>query len=249
MLFASSMVVTQSTEKIIQTLRERAAKIWEIDPEAVKWEQGAAHPVSPNAGQFEPLTLQELAEKALAMGGPIGAGVQLNTTGADGGFGTHVCDVEVDVDLGIARVIRYTAVQDVGRAISPRLCRGSASPRGSVAQGIGWALNEEYIYTKEGKVDNPGFLDYHMPVCSDLPMLDFIMVEVPNPKHPQGVKGVGEVPLVPVMAAVANAIYNALGKRFYASVSPPKVLEVLEERAASAAGRGVADERDGSAGA
>ena len=227
MLFASSMVVTQSTEKIIQTLRERAAKIWEIDPEAVKWEQGAAHPVSPNAGQFEPLTLQELAEKAPAMGGPIGAGVQLNTTGADGGFGTHVCDVEVDVDLGIARVIRYTAVQDVGRAIHPGYVEGQL--QGGVAQGIGWALNEEYIYTKEGKVDNPGFLDYRMPVCSDLPMLDCIMVEVPNPKHPQGVKGVGEVPLVPVMAAVANAIYNALGKRFYAlPMSPPKVLEVLE---------------------
>src|SRR3981189_2084179 len=84
-LFASSIVVTQSTEKIITTLRERAAKIWEIDPEAVKWEQGAAHPVSPNAGQFEPLTLKELAEKAPAMGGPIGAGVQVNTAGAEGG--------------------------------------------------------------------------------------------------------------------------------------------------------------------
>jgi hypothetical protein len=98
-----------------------------------------------------------------------------------------------------------------------------------VAQGIGWALNEEYIYNKQGKVDNPGFLDYRMPVCSDLPMLDTIMVEVPNPKHPQGVKGVGEVPLVPVMAAVANAVHNALGKRFYSlPMSPPKVLEVLD---------------------
>src|SRR5207245_3257795 len=102
-LFASSMVVTQSTEKIIQTLRERAAKIWEIDPEAVKWENGAAHPVSPNAGQFEPLTLEQLAEKAPAMGGPIGAGVQLNTTGADGGVGTRGVDREGDVELGIAR--------------------------------------------------------------------------------------------------------------------------------------------------
>src|SRR4249920_1455495 len=226
-LFASSIVVTQSTEKIINTLRERAAKIWEIDPEAVKWEDGAAHPVSPNAGQFEPLMLKELAEKAPAMGGPIGAGVQLNTTGADGGFGTHICDVEVDVDLGIVRVLRYTAVQDVGRAIHPAYVEGQL--QGGVGQGIGWALNEEYIYNKDGKVDNPGFLDYRMPVCSDLPMLDTIMVEVPNPKHPQGVKGVGEVPLVPVMAAVANAIYNALGKRFYAlPMSPPKVLEVLE---------------------
>ena len=226
-LFASSMVVTQSVDKVIQTLRERAAKIWKIDPEAVKWEQGAAHPVSPNAGQFEPLTLEELAEKAPAMGGPIGAGVQLNTQGADGGFGTHICDVEIDTELGIARVIRYTAVQDVGRAIHPGYVEGQL--QGGVAQGIGWALNEEYIYNKDGKVDNPGFLDYRMPVCSDLPMIDCIMVEVPNPKHPQGVKGVGEVPLVPVMAAVANAIYNALGLRFYSlPMSPPKVSAALD---------------------
>src|SRR5205085_1594957 len=226
-LFASAMVATQSTEKVITTLRERAAKIWEIDPEAVKWENGAAHPASPNAGQFEPLTLAELAAKAPQMGGPIGAGVQLNTEGAEGGFGTHICDVEVDVDLGIVRVIRYTAVQDVGRAIHPSYVEGQM--QGGVAQGIGWALNEEYIYRKDGKVDNPGFLDYRMPVCSDLPMLDTIMVEVPNPKHPQGVKGVGEVPLVPVMAAVANAVHNALGKRFYSlPMSPPKVVEVLE---------------------
>src|ERR1700754_435709 len=228
-LFASSIVVTQSAEKVITTLRERAAKIWEIDPEAVKWENGAAHPVSPNAGQFEPLTLAQLAEKAPQMGGPIGAGVQLNTEGAEGGFGTHICDVEVDVELGNARVIRYTAVQDVGRAIHPGYVEGQM--QGGVAQGIGWALNEEYIYTKDGQVDNPGFLDYRMPVCSDLPMLDTVMVEVPNPKHPQGVKGVGEVPLVPVMAAVANAIHNALGIRFYSlPMSPPKVLEALEAR-------------------
>ena len=123
-LFASSIVVTQSTETIITTLRERAAKIWEIDPEAVKWENGAAHPSSPNAGVFEPLTLAQLAAKAPTMGGPIGAGVQLNTQGAEGGFGTHICDVEVDVDLGIVRVIRYTAIQDVGRAVHPSYVEG-----------------------------------------------------------------------------------------------------------------------------
>jgi CO/xanthine dehydrogenase Mo-binding subunit len=226
-LFASAMVVTESTEKVIKTLCQRAAKIWEIDPEAVKWENGAAHPAGANAGRFAPLTLKELAEKAPTQGGPIGAGAQVNTQGAEGGFGTHICDVEVDVDLGIVRVIRYTAVQDVGRAVHPGYVEGQL--QGGVGQGIGWALNEEYIYTKDGKVDNPGFLDYRMPVCSDLPMIDCILVEVPNPKHPQGVKGVGEVPLVPVMAAVANAVHNALGKRYYAlPMSPPKVLEGLE---------------------
>lgn len=226
-LFASAMVVTESTEKVIKTMCQRAAKIWEIDPEAVKWENGAAHPAGANAGRFAPLSLKELAEKAPAQGGPIGAGAQVNTQGAEGGFGTHICDVEVDVDLGIVRVIRYTAVQDVGRAVHPSYVEGQL--QGGVSQGIGWALNEEYIYTRDGKVDNPGFLDYRMPVCSDLPMLDCILVEVPNPKHPQGVKGVGEVPLVPVMAAVANAVHNALGKRYYAlPMSPPKVLEGLE---------------------
>jgi CO/xanthine dehydrogenase Mo-binding subunit len=226
-LFASAMVVTQSTEQVIKTLRERAAKIWNIDPEAVKWENGAAHPASPNAGEFPPLTLEELSEKAPALGGPVGASVQLNTQGADGGFGTHICDVEVDAELGIVRVLRYTAVQDVGRAVHPSYVEGQL--QGGVAQGIGWALNEEYIYNKDGKVDNPGFLDYRMPVCSDLPMLDTILVEIPNPKHPQGIKGVGEVPLVPVMAAVANAVHNALGMRFYAlPMSPPKVSAALD---------------------
>jgi CO/xanthine dehydrogenase Mo-binding subunit len=225
-LFASGIVVTQSTEKVVSTLRERAAKIWEIDPEAVTWEDGEARPAGANAGKFAPLTLEELADRATETGGPIGAGVQLNTTGAEGGFATHMCDVEVDVELGIVRVLRYTSFQDVGRAVHPSYVEGQM--QGGVAQGIGWALNEEYIYDRDGHVDNPGFLDYRMPIFSDLPMLDTVMIEIPNPKHPQGVRGVGEVPLVPTLAAIRNAVYNALGKRFYSlPMSPPKVLEAL----------------------
>ena len=122
---------------------------------------------------------------------------------------------------------RYTAFQDVGRAIHPDYVEGQM--QGGVAQGIGWALSEEYIYDKNGKLDNAGFLDYRMPVTSDLPMLDTVMIEIPNPKHPQGVRGVGEVPLVPVMAAVANAVHGALGLRLDSlPMSPPKVLEALE---------------------
>ena len=226
-LFASAMVVTQSTEKVITTLRERAAKIWKIDPEAVTWEDGEARPAGDNAGKFPGLSLADLAARASETGGPIGAGVQLNTTGAEGGFATHICDVEVDADLGIVRVLRYTSFQDVGRAIHPSYVEGQM--QGGAAQGIGWALSEEYIYDKNGKVDNAGFLDYRMPVCSDLPMLDTVMIEIPNPKHPQGVRGVGEVPLVPPLAAVANAVANALGKRFYAlPMSPPRVLAVID---------------------
>ena len=224
-LFASAMVVTQSTEEVIRKLCQRAAKVWEIDADAVVWEDGEARPAGDNAGKFEPLSLAQIAAQG---GDPIGAGVQLNTAGAASGFATHICDVEVDVDLGIVRVLRYTCFQDVGRAVHPGYVEGQM--QGGVAQGIGWALNEEYIYNKDGQVDNPGFLDYRMPVCSDLPMLDTVMIEVPNPEHPQGVRGVGEVPLVPALGAIRNAVYDALGKRFYSlPMSPPKVLEVLED--------------------
>src|SRR5829696_1719179 len=221
--FASAMVVTQSAEKVIKTLCERAAKIWKIEPEAVSWDNGFARPAGDNAGKFEPLSLAQIAAKASETGGPIGAGSSSNTAGAEGGFGTHICDVEVDPDTGRAWVTRYTAFQDVGRAIHPDYCEGQI--QGGVAQGIGWALSEEYIYNKDGKLDNAGFLDYRMPVTSDLPKLDAVMIEIPNPKHPQGVRGVGEVPLVPVMAAVANAMHGALGLRLYSlPMSPPKVL-------------------------
>jgi CO/xanthine dehydrogenase Mo-binding subunit len=96
-------------------------------------------------------------------------------------------------------------------------------------QGIGWALNEEYIYSKEGKLDNPGFLDYRIPVASDLPMIDTIIVEVPNPNHPYGVKGVAEANIVPPMAAIANAIRAATGLRLTElPMSPPKVLAAID---------------------
>jgi CO/xanthine dehydrogenase Mo-binding subunit len=225
--YASAMVVTQSAERVIQVLRERAAKIWDIDPEAVTWENGEARPAGENAGKFPPLTLAEIAAKASATGGPIGAGVSLNTTGAEGGFATHICDVEVDPETGRAWVTRYTAFQDVGRAIHPAYVEGQM--QGGVVQGVGWALNEEYVYDKNGHLDNPSFLDYRMPVASDLPMLDTVIIEVPNPKHPQGVRGVGEVPIVPPLAAVANAIHGALGLRLDSlPMSPPKVLAALE---------------------
>jgi CO/xanthine dehydrogenase Mo-binding subunit len=186
-----------------------------------------ALPAGDNAGKFPPLSLKELAAKANEMGGPIGNQTQLNTTGADPGFATHCVDVEVDVDLGIVRVLRYTAAQDVGRALHPAYVEGQI--QGGVVQGIGWALSEEYLYDAKGRVDNASFLDYRMPVCSDVPMIEPIMLEIPNPKHPQGVRGVGEAPIVPPLAAIANAVHDALGVRFYdLPMSPPKVSARLD---------------------
>jgi CO/xanthine dehydrogenase Mo-binding subunit len=229
--FASGLaVVTEATARtVIARLRcSRARRCsWKIDPEAVVWEDGEARPAGPNAGDFEPLSLAAIAKKASATGGPINALASKNTTGAEGGFATHICDVEVDPLTGAVKILRYTSFQDVGRAIHPAYVEGQME--GGVVQGIGWALNEEYIYNKDGLLDNASFLDYRIPVASDLPMIDSVIIEVPNEKHPQGIRGVGEVPIVPPLAAIANAIYHATGVRMRdLPMSPPKVLAALD---------------------
>ena len=97
-------------------------------------------------------------------------------------------------------------------------------------QGVGWALNEEYIYGDDGRLQNPGFLDYRIPVASDVPMIDTVIVEVANPKHPYGLRGVGEVPVVPTLAAMGNAIGDAIGIRPQSlPMSPPKLLKLMKE--------------------
>ncbi len=225
--FATGMATVQAAEKVIDQLKRRAAMIWDISPDAVDWKDGCAIPAGANAGSFDPLPLADIAIKAARTGGPIGAEVSVNAQGAGPAFATHVCDVEVDPETGHVTVLRYTAAQDVGRAIHPSYVEGQI--QGGVTQGIGWALNEEYIYDKQGRLENPGFLDYRCPVASDMPMIDPVIVEVPNPRHPFGVRGVGEVPIVPPMAAVANAIHAAIGTRLRdLPMSPPKILAEID---------------------
>ena len=152
--------------------------------------------------------------------------MQLNAQGAGPGFGAQIYDVSVDADTGHTTVERCTVVQDVGTAIHPDYVEGQL--QGGVVQGIGWALNEEYIYNDKGQLENTGFLDYRMPVASDLPMIETIIVEVPNPSHPYGVRGVGETGIVPPMATIGNAIKAATGVRMTSlPMSPPKVLKAL----------------------
>jgi CO/xanthine dehydrogenase Mo-binding subunit len=226
--FAGGMAVTQATQKVVEELKKRAAIMWDISPEAVEWKDGKAVPAGANAGSFEPLDLAAIAAKAARTGGPISAEVQINAQGQAPGFTTHICDVEVDKETGHVKILRYTAIQDVGRAIHPSYVEGQM--QGGVAQGVGWALSEEYIYDKDGRLENPGFLDYRVPVASDMPMIDTVLIEVPNPRHPFGARGVGEVPIVPPMAAVANAIADATGIRLRdLPMSPPRLLAAIDE--------------------
>ncbi len=230
--FATGMAVTQAGERVVDQLKARAAQIWEIPVEAVEWRDGAAYPAGSNAGGFEPLSLADIALKAGRTGGPISSEVSLNAQGAGPGFGVHICDVEVDPETGRTTILRYTAVQDVGKAIHPSYVEGQI--QGGAAQGIGWALNEEYVYDAQGRMENPGFLDYRVPVASDLPRIEAVMVEVPNPRHPFGARGVGEVPIVPPMATVGNAIRAAIGIRMHdLPMSPPKVRAALDAAKAS----------------
>jgi CO/xanthine dehydrogenase Mo-binding subunit len=228
--FSSGMAVIEAARDVIHQLRERAAKIWEIPAEAVVWEDGYAHAAS--SKKFEPLSLAEIAKTAGKTGGPIVGNAAINAQGAGPSLATHLVDVEVDPETGKVTILRYLAIQDAGKAVHPSYVEGQM--QGGAVQGIGWALNEEYIYDKDGRLENPGFLDYRIPVCSDVPMIDTVIVEVPNPRHPYGVRGVGETPIVPPMAAIANAVANATGIRFTElPMSPPRVLAAIDEKRAA----------------
>jgi len=230
--FATGMAVVEASRSVVEELKARAAKTWDIPVEAVEWQNGEAVPAGSNAGDFEPLPLADLAAKSGRTGGPISGKSSINAQGAGPGFGTHLVDVEVDRETGHVKVLRYLATQDAGRAIHPSYVEGQI--QGGAVQGIGWALNEEYIYDDKGRLDNPGFLDYRIPVASDLPMIDTVVVEVPNPRHPFGARGVGEVPIVPPMAAMANAIQDAIGIRLTElPMSPPKIRKAVDEQAAA----------------
>ena len=225
--FATGMVVVDACNKIIDELRLRAALMWDVDVTGVVWEDGFAKPADMSVGDFEPLSLKAIAAKRSVTGGPIGVEASVNAGGNAPGFSTQFCDVEVDPDTGKVTVLRFVAAQDVGRAIHRKYVEGQI--HGGVVQGIGWALNEEYIYDKNGRLANAGFLDYRIPVASDLPMIEAVIVEVPNPLHPFGVKGVGEANIVPPMAAMANAIFQATGCRMTdLPMSPPKVLAAID---------------------
>ena len=225
--FATGKAVIEAAQDVVKQLRQRAAKVWEIDPDQVEWKDGMA--VAIETDKYKPLSIADIAKVAGKTGGPISGKANINAQGAGPGFGTHICDVEVDPETGFVKVLRYLAIQDVGTAIHPSYVEGQL--QGGAVQGIGWALNEEYVYSKEGNLLNTGFLDYRVPVASDMPMIDTILVEVPNPGHPYGVRGVGEVPIVPPLAAVANAVSHAIGKRVSAlPISPPKLLAIIQSK-------------------
>ena len=226
--FSSSMATIMSARNAIKILKERAAIMWDIPADKVEWVDGHAQATGKKYGNLAPMSLAEIAEAAPNTGGPIAGHNELVADGAGVSFATHICDVEVDPETGRTQVVRYTVIQDAGKAVHPDYVEGQY--QGGAAQGIGWALNEEYVYGEDGRLQNPGFLDYRIPVCSDLPMIDTQILEIPNPNHPYGIRGVGETSIVPPLAAIGNAMSNAFGVRMtHVPMSAPRVLAALDE--------------------
>ena len=221
--FKSGWACYEAATDIKQQLIQRAARIWDVSPDDVEYTDGVA---SHKSDSELKLTFKQLAGRLIGTGGPVVGRGNVNPAGVGNSFAVHIVDVEVDPETGKVAVLRYTALQDVGKAIHPSYVEGQI--QGGVVQGIGWALNEEYVYNKSGVMDNSSFLDYRMPTSLDLPMIDTVIVEIANPGHPFGLRGVGEVCIVPPMGAMANAIYNAIGVRMdVLPMSPGNVLEAL----------------------
>jgi CO/xanthine dehydrogenase Mo-binding subunit len=226
--FATGWAAHDTGLDIIRQMKQRAATLWEVPVEEVSFQDGTFR------GGGKSLSFKELAGKLQHIGGPVTGQASVDAKGPGGAFATHIVDVEVDPETGKVRVLRYTAVQDCGRAIHPSYVEGQI--HGGVAQGIGWALNEEYFYDSQGRMRNASMLDYRMPTAVDLPMIDAVLVEVPNPRHPYGVRGVGEVPICPPPAALAAAIHDAVGVRMAElPMSPPKVYGLVSKRLPHAA--------------
>ena len=205
-------------------LIERAARIWDVSPDDVEYD---AATLRHKQDTELSVSFADLASRLNGTGGPIVGRATVNPGGVGNAFGLHIVDVEVDAETGKVEILRYTAIQDAGKAIHPSYVEGQI--QGGAVQGIGWALNEEYYFSDDGTMENSTFLDYRMPTSLDLPMIDTVIVEVANPGHPYGVRGVGEVSIVPPMGAVANAIYDATGVRMTElPMSPGAVVKALE---------------------
>ncbi len=206
--FKSGWAAHEAAMDVRQQLIVRASLIWDTDPENVEYVDGALRHKSDTELR---LTFEEIAGMLPSTGGPVVGRANMNPGGSGGSYAANIVDVDVDADTGKVDILRYTAFQDAGFAIHPSYVEGQI--QGGAAQGIGWALNEEYFMGEDGSMMNTSLLDYRMPTSLDLPMIEAVIIEVGNPGHPFGVRGVGEANIAPPLAALGNAIHDATGAR------------------------------------
>ena len=224
--FATGWAAYEAANDVKSQMVERAAKLWGVEDDSVEMVDGV---IRSKTDTELTMTFKELAGQINDTGGPIVGRAAVDPAGAGGSYCGQIVDVEVDPETGKVDILRFTTVQDAGKAIHPSYVEGQM--QGGSVQGIGWALNEEYYYSEDGRMNNSSFLDYRMPTSLDLPMIDTVIVEVANPGHPYGARGVGEANIVSPQAAVANAIHDAAGLRMTAlPINPAAVMEATWSR-------------------
>ena len=223
--FDTGRAAIAAATDVLAKMSERAALLWEVQTEDVEFQDGVFVCTKDPADRF---TFKELAGRIMETGGPISCSASDSQGGAGAQLAGNIVDVEVDPETGKVDILRYSTFLDAGRAIHPSYVEGQM--QGGALQGIGWALNEEYFYNDDGAMANSTFLDYRMPTTLDLPMIETQIIEVPNPRHPYGLRGVGETVIVPPLAAIANAVYHAVGVRMTVlPMSPGAILKAIDE--------------------
>lgn len=225
--FSTGLAVIDVGKKLIEEMKQRVAQLWEVEPDTIVYQAGEFSNSEDSSNNRDlRITIKDLASRLDETGGPVVASAAVLPDTAAPVFAVHIADVAVDPETGKVDILRYTAVTDVGKAVYPDYVEGQI--QGGVTQGIGWGLNEAFLYDDEGNLTNASLLDYRMPTSLDLPFIDTVLIEVPNPGHPYGVRGVGEIPILAPPAAIANAIANATGVRIpRLPMSPDNILEAL----------------------
>jgi len=230
--YTVGLAVQAAAEDAKRQLLEIAANELEAAPEDLELVDGA---IRVRGMPDRQITLREIAHLSMVFGGkyaPVYGTGRSVVRQQSPGFNAQIAHVAVDPDTGEVEVLDLVAIQDVGRALNPALVEEQV--HGGVGQGIGWALHEAMRWSENGQPLNPSFLDYDLPKASQLPPIAVEFVEVPSPIGPFGAKGVGEPPVVPTAAAIANAIADAIGVHLSElPITPERVLAALRDRAVS----------------
>ena len=223
--FDTGLAAIAAADDLRAQMAQRCAMVWEVQPDDIDFADGI---FTCRRNPDDRMTLAEVAARMMRTGGPLTASASATSTGVGPIFAGNIIDVAVDPETGKVDILRCTAFIDSGTSVHPSYVEGQM--QGGTVQGLGWALSEDYTYAADGRMLNSSFLDYRMPTALDLPMIDTVVVEVPNPRHPYGLRGVGEAPIIPPLAALHNAIYHATGVRVNKlPLSPTAVLEALQE--------------------
>jgi CO/xanthine dehydrogenase Mo-binding subunit len=218
--YTTGMAVLKATEQLRERMLHVGAKILGVEPSQVELgEECIQLKGEPN----QRVSYIELGRACIAEYGPLHGSYSVAWLPTRPAYAVALAEVAVDLDTGRVRVLRYISAQDVGKALNPLAIEGQIE--GAVVQGIGWATMEGYKYTPDGRVANQTFADYLIPTSVDAPRVEPVIVEVPTPDGPYGAKGVGEPPIIPSLATIANAVADAIGKRITTlPLTPERVL-------------------------